>query len=293
MQPPSLSVAEPIAPVRGLLSRGGQALLDTLRAIDTEAERERARAPGYDRGPAVAFIVGALCLVFMEYSMGSRVLAQVLRALASLAPELFPDYPALRGSRWFALIDLGFWVCTRAIGFVLLPGLALRFLLGQRSCDVGLRLPRLAGLRLYGLLFLLVLPLIGFAASQPEFVAYYPFYRRAADSWLDLVLWELLYAFQFFCVEAFFRGFLLGACRKSLGSHAVLAAMVPYCMVHFSKPLLEVLGAIPAGLLLGALAMRTGSIWGGVLLHVAVAWTVDLLAVAQTTGFPRTLLPQL
>jgi len=230
--------------------------------------------------------------VFMEYTLGARVLAQLVRTLSSVS-SLVPDYPSLRASRWFGLIDLGFWVTTRAIGFVLLPGLALRFLLGQRLRDVGLQLPRLTDLRLYALLFLLVLPLLGFAASQPDFVAYYPFYGRAADSWLDLLVWELLYAFQFFCVELFFRGFLLSACRKSLGSHAVLAALVPYCMVHFSKPLLEVLGAIPAGLLLGTLAMRTGSIWGGVLLHVAVAWTMDLLAIAQTTGFPRTLLPQL
>lgn len=271
------------------LDRARRSLFEALSAIDVEAEQERATSPGYDRGPAVAFIVGALCLVFMEYTMGPHVLAQLVRTLSSLT-SLFPDYPTLRASRWFGLTDLSFWVLTRAIGFVLLPSLAVRFLLEGR--ELGLRLPaRLSDLKLYGLLFLLVLPLLLVAGSQPDFVSYYPFYRRAADSWLDLLVWELLYAFQFFCVEYFFRGFWLGACRRSLGSHAVLAAMVPYCMVHFSKPLLEVLGAIPAGLLLGMLAMRTHSIWGGVLLHVAVAWTMDILAIAQTTGFPRTLLP--
>jgi uncharacterized protein len=272
-----------------LLARARRALFDALSAIDAEAEQERAASPGFDRGPALGFIFGALCLVFMEYSMGARVLAQVVRMLSGVF-AFVPDYPTLRASRWFGLTDLSFWVLTRAIGFLLLPSLAVRLLLGKP--ELGLRLPaRLADLKLYGLLFLLVLPLLFFAGSQRDFVSYYPFYRHAADSWLDLLVWELLYAFQFFCVEFFFRGFLLGVCRKSLGSHAVLAAMVPYCMVHFSKPLLEVLGAIPAGLLLGTLAMRTHSIWGGVLLHVAVAWTMDILAIAQTTGFPRTLLP--
>lgn len=282
----------------GLLARArrqlGVRVLEPVRTalseLDSEAEPARRSHSSADRGPAVAFIVGALCLVFMEYTMGARVLAQLVSTLAELTPSLVPDYPTLRASRWFGLVDLGFWVLTRAIGFVLLPAMAVRVWLP--GSDLGLKLPaRLADLRVYALLFLLVLPLLGFAASQPDFVAYYPFYRRAADSWLDLVVWELLYAFQFFCVEYFFRGFLLAASRHSLGSHAILAAMVPYCMVHFSKPLLEVLGAIPAGLLLGMLAMRTRSIWGGVLLHVAVAWTMDLLAIAQTTGFPRTLLP--
>ncbi|MDB4975327.1 MAG: hypothetical protein JWN48_3668, partial [Myxococcaceae bacterium] len=60
----------------------------------------------------------------------------------------------------------------------------------------------------------------------------------------------------------------------------------PYCMIHFSKPLLEVLAAIPAGIVLGLMAMRARSIWGGAALHVAVAWTMDALSIWQTTGWP-------
>jgi membrane protease YdiL (CAAX protease family) len=56
---------------------------------------------------------------------------------------------------------------------------------------------------------------------------------------------------------------------------------VPYCMIHYGKPMTETIGAIFAGVILGTLAMRTRSIWGGVLIHVGVAWTMDLLAIAQ------------
>ena len=42
----------------------------------------------------------------------------------------------------------------------------------------------------------------------------------------------------------------------------------------------ETFGAIGAGLILGTLAMRTRSIWGGVLIHVGVAMTMDVLALA-------------
>jgi membrane protease YdiL (CAAX protease family) len=37
-----------------------------------------------------------------------------------------------------------------------------------------------------------------------------------------------------------------------------------------------------AGIVLGTVALRTGSIWGGVLVHCAVAWSMDLLALYRT-----------
>jgi membrane protease YdiL (CAAX protease family) len=57
--------------------------------------------------------------------------------------------------------------------------------------------------------------------------------------------------------------------------------VVPYCMIHYGKPMPETLGAIVAGIVLGTLAMRTRSIWGGVLIHIAVAITMDMMAVAN------------
>lgn len=274
------------------MGRAVHALRDSVHAIDTDAARERAARAGYDRGPLVAFGVGALCLTGMEYASGPSVLADLLRALHELAPGHVPEFAVLRADRWYPLLDLGLWVATRTLGFLVLPALAIRLLLRERVVDYGLRASGLARhLPAYALLLALVLPLIAGAALRPEFVAYYPFYRRAGESWFDLLCWELLYAFQFFCVEFFFRGFLTMAARRSLGSHAAAAAMVPYCMVHFTKPLLEVLGAIPAGLVLGLLALRARSIWGGVLLHVAVAWTMDALALARTTGFPGSFWP--
>jgi membrane protease YdiL (CAAX protease family) len=71
----------------------------------------------------------------------------------------------------------------------------------------------------------------------------------------------------------------------------VFVAVAPYCMIHFTKPLLEVLAAIPAGIVLGLLAMRARSIWGGAALHVGVAWTMDALALAKTSGLPSRFWP--
>src|SRR5262249_31301886 len=114
----------------------------------------------------------------------------------------------------------------------------------------------------------------------------YPFYKLAARSWLDLAAWETLYAASFVALELFYRGFVLGLLRRGLGPYAIFVMIVPYCMIHFGKPAIESVGAIAAGIVLGTLAMVTRSIWGGVLIHVSIAWTMDALAIAQTTGFP-------
>jgi membrane protease YdiL (CAAX protease family) len=57
--------------------------------------------------------------------------------------------------------------------------------------------------------------------------------------------------------------------------------VVPYCMIHFGKPFLEALAAIAAGIVLGTLALKTRSIWCGVLIHVSVAISMDVAALVQ------------
>jgi membrane protease YdiL (CAAX protease family) len=53
-------------------------------------------------------------------------------------------------------------------------------------------------------------------------------------------------------------------------------------IMQYGKPLLETMGAILAGLILGTLALRTGSIWCGALIHISVAITMDVLALVHT-----------
>lgn len=265
--------------------------MSELDLLDADATQQASAAPNARWSAAVTFATAAVCLIVMEYLAGPRALSDLADALHELVPGLPPWYE-LRLSRWAALADLALWVATRALGFVVIPALVIRLLLKRRVRSFGLALPGHVGqLRPYLVLFALVSPLLLLASLRPEFRAYYPFYRRAGESWLDLLIWESIYAFQFLCVEFFFRGFLLVGTQARLGSLAVFAAVIPYCMVHFTKPVLEVFGAIPAGLVLGVLALRTGSIWGGVFLHVAVAWTMDALALFGAQGLPERFWP--
>ncbi len=264
-----------------------------LSEIDHAAAAERAEQPGFDRRPWLALIVGTLSLIMMEYAGTPLALARFIASLGRPEPSsLAGSLVALYATRWAPLLELSFWTSFRVLGFALLPMLVIRYALKQRIRDYGLSAAGLRGHALvYALLFVLVLPLVALAATRPEFVRYYPFYRQASESWLDFAVWELMYALQFFALELFFRGFWLEACRRTMGSAAIASMIVPYCMIHFTKPVLEVLGAIIAGFVLGLLAMRTRSIWGGVSLHVSVALTMDVLALLQSTGLPTRLLP--
>jgi membrane protease YdiL (CAAX protease family) len=90
-------------------------------------------------------------------------------------------------------------------------------------------------------------------------------------------------------LELFFRGFMAFGLARVMGSLALFVMVVPYAMIHGNKPLAECLGSIVAGIALGTIALRTGSIWGGVLLHCGVAWSMDLLALARTGRWPTQL----
>ena len=85
------------------------------------------------------------------------------------------------------------------------------------------------------------------------------------------------------------RGFLIFALARYVGSLAIFVMVVPYAMIHFGKPMAECVGSIIAGTVLGTMALRTGSIAGGVVVHCGVAWGMDLFALAQNGSLARLL----
>lgn len=183
------------------------------------------------------------------------------------------------------LIMKGTWSFGCVFFYLILPGLYTRLVLKKKLSDYGVS-PRgfLKHLPIYIILFLPVLASVYVVSFMPEFQKTYPFYHFPV-SLEHLLLWELMYGIQFFSLEFFFRGFFMAEWRERLGWRAVLIMMVPYCMIHFPKPGLEAAGAIIAGSVLGVLALRTRSIWGGVAIHVTVAWTMDLMSLWQRGWF--------
>lgn len=244
---------------------GGQAGESPAGFTSPALQDARAR---YDLWPLVVLVTVSVSLTLQEY-IGERDFFR------SHFPGLATgDYGELRAYAW--------WSGWRFTGYVLIPALVILCARGQRLRDyyVSLRQFR-RHYRIYVVLFLLVLPFVIGAAQFPAFYTTYPFYKWANRSSFDFWTWEALYALQFVSLEFFFRGFILRGLRPRFGSGAIFVMVVPYCMIHYGKPMAETFGAIVAGLVLGTLAMRTRSIWGGAAIHIAVALTMDLLAVSQ------------
>jgi len=264
-----LAGREPCAPRRSIPARGLALLrrisIDQWRAIDAETVREPGDAGRTSLQVLVVLITVAAALTLQEYLGGHDTYER-------LFPPDGTYYWELRGFAW--------WSGWRVFGYVVVPMLVLACLPGQRIADYHVS-PRgfVKHLWIYLAMFGAVLPAVLAASTTAAFRQTYPFYRIANRSHADLVLWELLYAAQFLSLEFFFRGFILQGLRRALGANAIFVMLVPYCMIHFGKPLPETCGAIGAGLILGTLAMRTRSIWGGVLIHVGVATTMDILAL--------------
>ena len=251
----------PIALIRALR----RISIDQWRAIDAETVREPGDAGRTSVQALIVLVTAAVSLTLQEYVGGHDTYER-----------LFPP----DGSHYWELRGFAWWSLWRVIGYVIVPMAVLACVPGQRIIDYHVS-PRgfCKHLWIYGALFAAVLPVVLAASTTDSFRETYPFYRIANRSYADLAIWEALYAVQFLALEFFFRGFLLHGLRRALGANAIFVMLVPYCMIHYGKPLPETLGAIGAGLILGTLAMRTRSIWGGVLIHIVVATTMDVLAL--------------
>jgi hypothetical protein len=73
------------------------------------------------------------------------------------------------------------------------------------------------------------------------------------------------------CTEYFFRGFLVLALFPRLGWYAPLVAALPYSLLHVGKPLPELFASAPFALALSYLAVRSGSVLWGLVLHWLLA----------------------
>ena len=142
--------------------------------------------------------------------------------------------------------------------------------------------------RPYSFMLLLMFPLLIWASFQPSFLKIYPRYVPSSaeyyweiSNWITITSYELSYILQFIFLELFFRGFMLTELQKYIKDLAVLPMTCVYAYIHFGKPLPETLGSIFGGFILGVIAIRSKSIFGGICIHVGIALIMELLAYLQ------------
>jgi membrane protease YdiL (CAAX protease family) len=268
-------------------------IMAALDAIDAES-------PSYnlDRRAAlrrVFAVLACVCvsLLLLHYSRYSANLHSLLALIGQWQMQDSRYYlHALEASGWLELAGYVWWTGCHLLTFIIFPWLMIRFLFKEKMVDFGWRWNQVSQhWRGYLLLLSPILVFVVLVSFGEDFVNHYPFYSQAGRSWQDFLLWECLYLSQFVFLEFFFRGFMLNALRPALGANAIWVMCVPYLMIHFPKLWLEATGAILFGLFLGILALRSRSIWGGVLVHAGVALSMDIAALLRKQDLSGLIFP--
>ncbi len=259
-----------------------------LKAIFAHAQQESglhaAEHPELDRKVIAVLVTTCVVLTLQNYVFRNGSFQQVPTLLEWLGGN---DLAAWIHARTYAVQDrqlaqLLFWAAGSVTTYALIPALVIRLVLRERIADYGLNVRGILGSAwLYLAMFLFMLGPLALASQTDAFQAKYPFYRLQPGEpfWPRLWVWEMAYVAQFFALEFFFRGFMLHGLRQRLGIYAIFVMTVPYCMIHFGKPMAETFAAIGAGIILGLMSLKTRSIWFGACLHVAVAMSMDFLSL--------------
>jgi len=138
----------------------------------------------------------------------------------------------------------------------------------------------------YFSLFLMLLPFIVLMSFTKDFQTAYPQFKPWAygdifgmQYWQTSAIFQVTYAIDFVMTELMFRGALVIGMVAILGRNAILPMVGFYVAIHFGKPLGETISSMFGGFILGALAYQTRHIWGGVIVHILIALSMEWLAL--------------
>ncbi len=171
--------------------------------------------------------------------------------------------------------------------FIVLSLCVFRWLVDGRFGLYGLR--RSAKyLRVYALIYVMLLPMFLAVSFTPQFLNYYPkmdiAYCDGALGWSNaglIGLFELCYANDFLGVESMFRGAMVIGLARWLGARTVLPMAIAYMCIHLGKPDLELCSSVIGGYTLGILAYRTRHLWGGIIIHLGIAMFFELVGIIR------------
>lgn len=274
---------------RLLLSTWDRWFGEPLRKVEEESLAYRLSHAG--RGPdwktVTVVLVAAACLTLQNYTSHPNRLTKVAGfvAVQAAGPEArvkventLREWTEDQGSclTWGGIVAF--------LTYAVIPAIVVKFWFRERLVTYGVGIGGvIADWPVYLSFGAVMVPLVWLFSGEERFQQVYPFYRIESRDAVGpaFVRWELVYALQFIGLEFFFRGFLVHGTKHRLGVYAVFLMVIPYCMIHYHKPIPETVGSIIAGVSLGLLSLITRSIWPGAALHILVAWGMDLSCLVR------------
>jgi uncharacterized protein len=184
------------------------------------------------------------------------------------------------------LLSFAYFATCSVIFRLIVPYVLVRFKLRQPPRSYGYVLRARTKMRwVYLGLFVVVVPVVVWASTRPDFQTTYPQARGVLIgdevSLRLFILYQAAYFMMFLSGESFWRGYMTFGLGRDLDIAAIPWMVMMYSIGHYGKPILEVNGSIVAGFILGYLALRHRSFFLGALLHWSVALTMDLSVLCQ------------
>lgn len=271
-------------------------VLNTIQRtfIKVEAEsldyRKDVAGKNADRKIIWVAVISAVSLVFIEYIGKAPGYLNLIGFMKLVGFNGFSEFLSqnleLNGNLQFN--RLAYWISIVIIFYLLIPMLVIKFVFHEKLSDYGLRIGNIRkDYGIYFIMLVIMIPLVYWMSTTHSFQLRYPFYELRKDESLYpyFWMWEVMYFVQFIGVEFFFRGFMLHGSRRQLGFYSIFFMVIPYCMIHFGKPMAETFAAIVAGVALGILSLKSRSVSPGILIHYSVAIAMDFAALYQKGYF--------
>ncbi len=166
--------------------------------------------------------------------------------------------------------------------FLLAVPMLLLVIVGVDLRHVGLRI----GNARFGLAAALAgaviaVPLMYVGSFDKGLEATYPW----AGAWVGrslgtVVAWALIYGLYYVAFEFFYRGFLQRIVADAWGApQGIWVQTLAATLVHLGKPMTELIAALPASLIFGALALRSRSVLYSTIIHLVIGVSTDLFVL--------------
>lgn len=197
------------------------------------------------------------------------------------------EFPALSShEKHFLMRILG---QLKSLVFIVFPLIMLKLFVDRRKVDSFYGLSwNSKHLDAYGILYLLLIPFLIITSFTPDFLNAYPQFRPwvyedvfGLSAWGRTMVFESAYSVDFVVTELFFRGALIIGMSAIMGPKAILPMVAFYASIHFGKPVVETISSVFGGYILGVLAFQTKHIWGGVIVHIGIALTMEVMGFIQ------------
>ncbi len=230
-----------------------------------------------DKKAVLVIVSASVFLLFGEYYDSTHeVLKLITNILGQPAADAFAKATLIEYD--YSFQNLFIWGLNCILVFLILPAILIKFVLKEKLSDYGFQL---SGIRkhiwIYILLISIMVPIVFFISKSPAFLQKYPFYHITNSAQLKrFLVWEIIYILQFISIEFFFRGFLVLALVQICGPHCIIPIACFYCTIHLGKPMGEAISSFFGGMLLGIITLNTGSIWGGLIVHLGIAWMMEI-----------------